>query len=361
MNATSSRTRHKAERVAIECLINGAKLQLLDSNLPEAEQNLYQQGRRDYRIDAGEQTNALPTKQTTSGRAKCKQALEWLQLAKLKAIELQADGGLPTKQPLSGGAGSGELQWIGDLHKQMATIHWLMAQCARAGQSHRNQLELSIEHAFKSQVSIPAEIYLAYADMLSIGQLKGGADDERAKKASANLLRRAIQIEQVKRSVIVGRESTDLGRLHCALSRLLESLKSNDKLDLAQTELGRAMELDPDNPDYLTAAGRLAYQQRSPERSETFYMRALGALQRQLFQQDARADKLAFDGCPALLSGSKQALGQTGRRKLGSAHTNYGAILQVNGRLEAARQQYRHALDCDPNNQAASSNLQRLQ
>lgn len=370
MNATSSRSRHKPERVAIECLINGAKLHMSESGslsdepaASEANSSQHQQGRRrDYQLDAGEQTNGSPAKQTTSGqleRPGCKRALQWLQSAKLKAIELGADAGWSPS-----GAGSGELQWIGDLNKQLATIHWLIGRCTPDEQARRNQLDLSIHHAFKSQVSIPTEIYTDYADLLGNaredaqqGESSGGGGDN----APVRLLQRAIQLEQVKRSAFVENNRADLGRLHYALARSLESLKGTSYLDLARIELGRALELDPDNPDYLTAAGQFAYEAKSLERSETFYMRALQALQRQLFHQDAQPDKIGFDGCQLLLSDANQPSGLARSRKLGSAHTNYGAILQVNGRLEEARQQYRWALDCDPNNRAASSNLQRLQ
>lgn len=333
MNATRSRSYHHQARVAIECLISGAKLHLDGRNSNSASEG------RDYeQQQLGLQTNGLPVKQTTSVGNGCRLALEWIQLAKLKATELEPGAGFALG---AGSGGGGELQRIGDLDKQMATIHWLSAQCVDSGGEKREQLEQSILHAFRSQVSVPWPIYSQLAALLS--ELAGDRE-------ALHLLERAVKVEQVKKPL----DGRNLAGIHYAKARRL-SLKAGGNLrpvTLALAELEQALQLNPDSTDYLTEAARLAYESRALERSEQLYMQALKKL-----AGDLEPDKIR---CQPLSEPKPASELERARRKLGSAHANYGAILQVNGRLEKALQQYRHALDCDPNNLAALSNIKQL-
>lgn len=224
---------------------------------------------------------------------------------------------------------------FGDLNKQLATIYHIQAECCNSPESRQILLEKSKFHAFESQISIPFTIYQNFVDNSS------------SQENSIRLLRRAIEKEAPVS------EPTNLAKLHYKLAKILSGrTESNEKLAEAFEELNKALRLEPNNFNSLTLGGQLAYDLNQRQTSEQLYGRAVALIEAELQV-----------GCSKARSDSN-ARHHHENRKLaaaGSAHANYGAILQVNKKLGLALAEYRQALDCDPTNRVASTNLARLE
>lgn len=314
MDPKATKTFHQHVQIQIECLISGAKMRL-------------KQTQKKSRASKSRQTNerSQQSKQTPASTAAsfdCPNALKWLNEARNRANSLI---GLPAKSLLPFGSASIE----SDPSKQMAEIHSILAQCERQNKSlAERQFETSVSFASKSQVPISADIYLDYADILA---------ENRQTERAIKMLERSVELEKGK--IPAGGHAHQLGRLHLRLARMLGACKAG------ALHVEAAIGLEPRESRPLVEGAQLAYDWGQPKRSELLYEKALRVVEQRLAQRK-------FD--------TKTKEGREEKRKLSSAHVNYGAILQVNGKLELAAAHYRRALDCDPNNAMAATNLRSL-
>lgn len=242
---------------------------------------------------------------------------------------------------------------LGDLSKQMATIHWIEARCFElsgepslfaggpacyerkdCASSLGEHFKKAVEFAWKSQVAIEAKIYISYADFL----LKHGHKGEELMQ----VLRRSIEVETEKSKLLGASEQhlLEIGRLRYKLAKIAKPREALNQLEEACRHI-------PNQFQWLTLAGQLAYELNLVEKSEFFYLKAVRVA---LAEEEMRTKTL--DASPENVD--------LARRKLASAHANYGAILQVSGKLDEASKQYRRSLDCNPLNEVSATNLARL-
>lgn len=360
-------------RTQIECLISGCRLVLgdFDGARSEAERPVGQMGAKHA---SGEQTTTttaaaeLPTKAASAieGQAadapnhhrpsssatsdrKCSKVSSWLRLAgqKAKQIGLQPDvhdGATWAAHPKGVSMSSSGLGQFGDFRKQLAAIHWLDSRCARDVHQAARSLHLAYRLALESSSPIEWDLYLDYANSV---------DGDNSERVEA--IERAARRETQKRVGVASSERS-IGELLVRSARRLAVNKRQLALELVK----RAINLDAGTPDAsrLALAGQLSFDLGLNAASEMHYGRALDELLR------SASEKGLFcrhghgaNGERVIASESSFAL----RRQLGSAHANYGAILQVNKRAsELVRTQYRRALECDPNNLVAAENLKRM-
>lgn len=342
MRANETKAFHQHVQIQIECLISGAKLAI-------AEFGSNWSAHMDEKPNSSRQTNGV-TKQTTTAATAidsqasgsrtqskttnggCSIALEWMDraLEMVRELELGVDLGYRQHNRRSAGVG-----WL-DLNKQMATIHWIRGQCD-VQSSALDELAKAVEFGARSQVSIAAKIYTNYADSL---RAAGSAGTSTGRLVVA-MLARAADAERAKAAT----DRHELARIHQRLGRELSKLGEAAEA-LKQAE--EAIALWPNEPDFLSSGAQFAFDLGQLDRSEQLYSLALAA---------ARSSSHHYHR----ENNAKPAGTDVRDRKLGSAHTNYGAILQVQGRIPEARAQYRLALDCDPGNSAAATNLRKLE
>lgn len=368
MSAEQTRAFHRHVRVQIECLISGAKL-VLSSGSDDAAASLAPhtapKGLQTNEAGSIEQTTAAPDRSAAPDPAgsadseRCRRALVWSDEAQRRLNQLDgkiAFNGAP--EPLGEGGQTAtatfveQLDGLSDASKQMAAINWIQAQClefanscfkqTQADDFHAcelgNKLRRAVGFAWKSRVTIEAKIYIDYAEFLL--RLEGGTGEaERA----LGVLRRSVEIEeaklaywrQLKRDFSPKSAQLELGRLRYRLAKLAPRRE-------ALRQLEEACRRQSGQFQWLTLAGQVAYELELVDKSRRFYASALKVAQRDYQTQEEETNR------------------KTERRKLASAHANYGAILQVNGKLKEARQQYRRSLDCDPLNKVAATNLAKL-
>lgn len=284
-------------------------------------------------------------------------------------------------------------------NKQLATIHWIRAHCncgirqqlererelkVDSPQEDRgrrsNELKLAFEYAKRSQVPIDSSIYISYVDDLLQRQHQKSKSDRNfiAKSSSTNtspefggvvksgesveveeeaeeVLEEAISVERqklLKRNKLKGvntnnndddigtsRYKEQIGKLYLRLAKLMAA-KSNNNIKQLDQMLALSVHFGATNFNLLSEAAQLSYEWKQFERSEQFYLASLELVRRSELQR---------------------AGGPRNGRKLASAHANVGAIVQVRGKLEEALVHYRKALDYDPKNRVAATNLARLE
>lgn len=330
MRPDKTKTRRQHVRVQIECLISGAKLWLAARSSGAAASDSGA---------SGKQTNS------DAAAENCPKLLELMQEAKSR-IRAEAHGVVGDENWTTAAAAaatiSDELHQLGDSARQMALVHWITSKCV-AGRAE--ELTAAVEWADRSQVSLEAQIYLDYA---SVG-IPAGAGPERAVEFLANVIGGARQKKLVR--------PFELAKLHHALAKELlaaaaksdDDKKKKEQLELASRQMDEAIRLKPDEVGFLSFGAQLAFDLGQAKKSERLYLGALQLLSLQSRQ---------FNNNNGM---AQREHGQSKRAKrLAQAHTNYGAILQVNGRPEEAEQHYRQALDCDPHNSNARANLARL-
>lgn len=414
MEAGKTRAFHRHVRVQIECLISAAKLLLSHPEPPSTYSSTatasswWSPGNLSHAKlaaavaagaavapteSAGLQTNGA-TKQTTAVdgsspevgldadfRSKqgkyethvgCRKVLDWMQEARRRLNQI----GLPDAVSDDGGQTrfvehqqhEQQLGQLGDLSKQMATIHWIEAQCfdwlasdqepAANGECFKRQdcgsarlgkqLKRAVELAWRSQVSIEAKIYISYADFIhKLGKQDGAAKQvlEQSIEIEQGKLRQAARQQQQQQQ----RHMFELGQLRYKLAKISKASKET------LNQLEEACRHVPNEFHWLTLAGEIAYELGLMEKSESFYLRAVQvAIASAMEEQEEMRSPAA----------ARKADGGRGvdfaHRKLATAHANYGAILQVNGRLGEAREQYRRSLDCNPLNKVSATNLAKL-
>jgi len=307
-------------QIQIECLISGAKLSLKQ------------------RILGGEQTNGKSRQTTTAGPkspsstlppSDCATIFKWTEAVLTKTKQIgpqQAALNLGLK-----GAAQGE-----DLGAKLASVHWIRAQCSTNRSQTEIELARAVGLALGSQFSIAASLYKDYADFL----IESGRQTEARETLGEAIARERAKLagKGGKRAGGVKGARFELAQLHHKLALLLPT---SDGL----REMEESLRLEPNNINFLNAAAQLAYRLGWLERCEEFYSRALAfALDEQRQMEAARGG-----------GGGGRSGGQI-NRKLSTAYTNYGAILQVLGRPHLAQSHYRRALDWDPSNSAARSN-----
>ena len=361
-NKTKNHNQHV--RAQIECLISGCRLVLGDFGARaratvSAVAPLASGEKEDQRGSANsvnsarrEQTTATTTTagsfrnsheqseraSIASADEKCSKVSGWLELARAKVEQIDggrssrlmmmtpADSDASARRPSLGAAAG--LDAVGDLHRQLAMIHWLEWRCDRTTREASSQW--GRRFALASASPIEWDIYLDFADKLE------GA-------AWMSSLEEAALVEARKRGRRVSIAAT--------LIEFARRLAARRSLERALALARRAIALEPNNHVWSTLAGQLSYDLRHSAESETHYKRALEELR-------ANANLARVDSsCGALIGESSLRL----RRQLAAAHANYGAILQVNGRPnDLVHAHYRLALDCDPNNLVARQNLKRI-
>lgn len=359
MRSDETKSREQHVRVRIECLISGAKLWLTDA---AADWRL-RAGAGDDGADcaSGEQqtTNRAPGLLTSQLPANCPKVLELMHEAKSLAASIGVD--IRSESERAGGPILAELEELGDPARQMALVHWLSAECSASASAsiggRREQLAAAVEWANRSQVSLESRIYLDYAATIRAGD------------ARVAFLSRAIASQQQQRKN--RRSSLELAKLHHELAKALAEREkplddadgngeSRKRLALAAEQMDEAIRLNPDEPSFLSFGGQLAFDLGQLAKSERLYREALEHLLRRRKHNGLSTATL---GARANKQQHQQATPDDERwqrKRRAQAHTNYGAILQVNGRLEEARGEYRRALDCDPANSIAAKNLARL-
>lgn len=342
--AEVSKAFHQHVRAQIECLISGSKL-YLDEPGPRA-------GGQTTTTTTTAGGGAPPASHANSNGSreldeKCSLILNWMRLARAKAKQIgwSDDGDQLGRVPRAGGgpaAPSGSVPGqMGDLNKQLALIHWIQSKCDQ--NSRGILLERAAKYAHMSQNGVEADVYLDYANWMRANKVTTATG-----AGPAQFLETTIGIERQKKGRLAP-SARQLVRLLDGLARQL--VAPGDALHWVE----EAIELEPDNVNLISAAGRLAYESGQLGRSESLYGRALGLLLASAAPTHGQCDRptcLGADGGPTTMC-------KDGKR-IASAHTNYGAILQLNGRLVEARYHYRRALDCDPNNSVAATNLGRL-
>lgn len=331
--ATRARGHDQHVRVQIECLISAARLTLAHFDSTSASPRA---ARRRQGAAAGEAETAAGGARPGAGGAgglgaACSgKILDWMRLARAKVKQIAAGPQISRNEALDG---------LGDLNKQLASIHLVEARCRElAGEQAAAAalLDSALEFAMRSEAPIGPQIYLACA-----------TEPARDKRAAINLLERAVAREKQKRRLQRAPDGlatllVALARHYAAIGRPREALaRVEEALGRPQGERGAKV-----MANHLTLAGQLAYECGEPASSERFYGRALATLER-----EGRQTGLHCDG---------RAQADEARKQLASAHANYGAIVQVNGRLGEARAHYRRALDCDQNNPVAATNLKRI-
>lgn len=281
----------------------------------------------------------------------CVTLLKWTDLAKAKANQVVSLANVVSQDP----------------NKQLATIHWIRAHCicgekenqqktsnhlmVEPQEDRNDELKLAFEYAKRSQVSIDSSIYISYVDDLLIKRSSNrrivdqSSNTSPVMGAGANLepeqvLKEAIYLEHqkmLKRSPKNNNEASthsgeEIAKLYLRLAKLMitrSNLKQMDKILALSGHFGAK------NFNLLSQAAQVGYETKQFERSEKLYLAAL-----ELVMRDSEKSRNG--------------------RKLASAHANLGAIVQVRGRLEDALAHYRKALDYDPNNRIAATNLSKL-
>ena len=392
MHADKARDFNQHVQTQIECLISGARMHLETLGRSSAALAETKQTRRET---AGPQEGR--PEQTFDDRDRsCSKIYHWMQLASSKAKQIRSSETITSARPggvgestvgdqlgetgriwtHDSGLGHGVSLPFGDLSKQMATIDWIRSKCVASDEEALVLLQSARSHALESRSTVDSAIYLDHVGLVS--------DEERA----LQLILQAFDAELAK---VVGAATDATGRRHqkANLVRLLGYLTNGPWLAMEQPKRAkqkraslrvellrraeRALDAFGSEPDdrLLSLAGQLAYDLGEPSRSEHFYGRALSALLAE--QTKAGADEGRDNGQPLCSAAREQKSPNVGltvnnlaqqRRslclRLGKAHANYGAILQVNGHPSEARKHYRHALDCDPNNLIAATNLRRI-
>lgn len=343
MEAEQARDYNQHVRTQIECLISGARL-LLGDYAPAGAQSVggSHRARRRWSEPAGvgaAQTETAAAAAREPSPECASKISHWMRMAREKVKQIGEAHGERPQRPISGNEPAA---LFGDLNKQLARINWIEARCAGP---HETETETetetlgrvvgALEFAISSGTPVEARLYLDCADVAG----------SRDKRLAINMLERALSSERQKRPraeaglapLLVGlaRHYATIGRHAAALERLEEALAS-ETAGAASAEV---------TANHLTLAAQLAYDSNEFERSERYYERALEVL-----RGAWPAGSLACASSP---------IGPEAGRQLASAHANYGAILEVRGRGEAARSHYRRALDCDPNNRVAAANLDR--
>lgn len=353
---------HQHVRVQIECLISGSRLYLgANSFSLNAKQTTTTPDRQTKQTQQHEETKTQQQQQPATEAANSHanssskkaskheqcyhEILDWMQLALEKAKQIgwierpnantggvvdNRDRLFEMKSPvgLIDDDDDGSLgEQIGDLSKQLAIIHWMQAKCSRTPDTNR-RLELlrsAVGFAQRSSRPIEADIYLDYTELIekwdAIGLLEGVIRVERSKKRASN---------------------NSMSQLYERLSRLrLPDTRA------ALEILNEALGLDARSVNVISLAAQFSYDLGEFKRSQELYAKALALLldnKRDLETRPVWGARQSENGRPF-------------NQRLASAYTNYGAILQVNGRHLEARQQYRLALDCDPGNSFARANL----
>lgn len=427
MSPKETRAFQRHVRVQIECLISGAKLQL--STLSEAtsswSSSSWLQRLSHAKLSAAEisglQTNGA-TKQTTavdgspksaakkSGAFKsaatdqqqqqhpptdigggCRKVLDWTNEARKRLNQIGSPDATIDRDwqtpvfllPVE----LSELSQLADLSKQLATIHWIEAQCFEliGGQQQLigvgdsslaalldckqqrdpkrerdcafglvgEKLKKAVEFAWRSQVSIEAKIYISYADFLMLDQ-----QQQQGELEASRLLRRSIELEESKNKLMVGQQQQqqhllELGRLRFELAKITSKKKPEEAL----SQLEQACRHVPNQFHWLTLAGQLAYELGQLTSSESFYLQAVQVASQEAAEEMNDGKATTTTTTTNACEGTKPRDVDLAHRKLASAHANYGAILQVRGRLEEAREQYRRSLDCNPFNEVGATNL----
>lgn len=329
MRPDESRAFHQHVQIQIECLISAARIHFDDHGAG----------------DERSMTSTTTTKQTTAAGS-CPKVAQWMSEA--RGLIRQIPAGTGRMRPLTWRLEPG----LGlELSKQLAAISSIEAKCEPSGSRRRLELlEEAVGHSLASQVGGEANVYLDYLDQLTATTTRLSAEAR-----SARLIQ-FVERELEKEKQIGQKGREQLVRL---ISELVASLKDAGDLQAAWEWVQRALIELPDEPSLLSAGGQLAYESGRLADSQRLFAEAL----RQL---EGRDNGLCWG--PEAEAGSgpprrrRRRSGETelARRKLASAHANYGAILQVSRRLEEAREHYRRALDCDPRNGPAASNLARL-
>lgn len=285
----------------------------------------------------------------------CVTLLKWTDLARAKANQVVASANVVSSQ---------------DPNKQLATIHWIRAHCI-CGEKENQQktsnhlmvepqedknyeLKLAFEYAKRSQVPIDSSIYISYVDDLLnvkpsnrqiVDQSSNTSPEIEANPEPEQVLEEAIYVEHQKllKSKLTNKNNNnnnneansgdEIAKLYLRLAKLMIA---RSKLKQMDEMLALSGHFGANNFNLLSQAAQLGYETKQFERSEKLYLAAL-----ELVMRDS--EKYTRNG-----------------RKLASAHANLGAIVQVRGRLEEALAHYRKALDYDPNNRIAATNLSRL-
>lgn len=391
MSPRETRTFRRHVQIQIECLISGAKLHLdsryqhqnmgsgsktsihdYDAASAAAADEPSKQQQTNYDGPTAKQTTTLdnvdctnkvaPKTTTTESNGKCLKVVEWMQLAKgmAKQIESTADSSFSTT----------EFEWqFGDLNKQLATIHWILAQCeattttSSAAAEHDdeqqgmgNLLAEAVGFALKSQVSMEAIVYTSYADFISVTQDHRDDDAKQVNSTTRTIkfLGQAIEVETKRK---LRPNKVELAKLHHKLARVLlqpqHTTNPGEHRIEAMKQMDSAIRLAPNDYELVSFGAQVAYEAREFYLSEQLYSRALEIMSPKSSCQtrgiESENKNQRFTSASSIRD-----------RKLASARANYGAILQVNGRLVEAEHQYRRALDCDPMNSVARTNLRRL-
>lgn len=296
----------------------------------------------------------------------CSTLLKWTDTAKAKANQVVVSWANVVPQ---------------DPNKQLAEIHWIRAHCicgkrkkksSRGESKHlmvgpqedkrSNELRLAFEYAKRSKVSIESSIYISCVDDLLLehkstnqivaDQLSNTLPDfgEAQESVKAEqVLKEAIYVERQKLSFastkfnganantnnndIVARNREQIGKLYLRLAKLVIAKSNIKQMEEILTLSGH---FGATNFNLLSEAAQLSYEWKQFERSEKLYLTALELVKR-------------------------EEVGARNGRKLATAHANVGAIAQVRGKLEEASDYYRRALDYNPNNRIAATNLARLE
>jgi len=421
MKAEAARNFNQHVRAQIECLISGARVHLEALEQTERRTNVHQDqhmpniGESDGHSHDGRSSGAAAaalgpdgeTKQTmrstrTAGDGGpdefeqtfdrdrlCSKITHWMRMAREKAqliglaeladgpqarVEEAASLGLANLMTprdrilfkLSDGHGLP----FGDLGKQLATVNWIQSKCSVAHDQTRTLLQAANSLSVRSRYPAEATIYLDYAGLFPSKKetLSQAFDAELSKFEELN--DNSADMEEIRKTLV-----HNLATLLDHLSRE-ERTKENIRASLGRAEKAIALsgKLGVQSDRLHTLAGELSYDLGEALRSEHFYRRALELLETQANSGggDGKGKKTSRGEQKSLCSpgNDQQKVEGVPRRKsseqiifcqrLSKAHTNYGAILQVNGHLREAEEHYRQALAFNPGNSIAATNLKRI-
>lgn len=354
MDPSKVKSFHQHVSTQIECLISGARLLLElhsgSTNRPFKGTGCGLRSKKGKLFGGATAMTKQTMPETDVAETNCETLLEWSEEARAKANQVLASSSwFPSREVPN---------VLLEPNKQLATIHWLRAQCIcdrhssvldhyKESFSERNELGLAVEYAKRSQVPIEANIYISYVDLLLKHEQANTSPD-----LLVQVLQEAIRVERQKLDTasVFGVSMKDnfetfghreeIAKLYLRLAQMMASseLVGNSKQAGLDDTLRLVAQFGASNFNLLSKAAQVGYKSGLLERAEKLYLLALKVAQREW---------------------QVKSSGEAGR-KLASAFANLGAIKEVGGKLDEALRHYRQALDYDPKNIVAATNSARL-
>lgn len=389
----------------IECLVSCARMHLEQAStnlvpeqttssarreIPSKEAtSLELNGKQLMGASGDDSSGALGKLQSTDADV-CAKISHWMDIAmaKVKLIDASIEDANPPRPSIRELNSSPALKstMFGDLNKQLGSIQWFKAKCCEFQAKKRSLMQTARSFAMVSKHSIEPELYLDHIKLFA-SSLTKAETISLIKKAIDAELGKATKHTRVGSDLASSQFGQTLSTLLSELARLVagspeESRRALERVE--QTLLILEAEEEEDraivarNDQLLSLAGQLAHDSGDLSKSQKFYERALKELGA---STNVVNDKVASGPLwlcsmhqkPIASRGTKEKrpkeVSNGGReaqeaslfcKRLAKAYTNYGAILQVNGNQREASHHYRRALDCDPNNSVAATNLERI-